>query len=51
MSFGLQEFYEIPWYIWRDMKEIYGRQYIKREELFGTDYQVPFENGILKIFR
>ncbi|MCO1599774.1 Holliday junction resolvase RecU [Desulfosporosinus nitroreducens] len=33
VSFKFQSYFRIPWDIWRDMKRIYGRRYIKPEEL------------------
>lgn len=33
VSFGFQDFFRIPWTVWRDMKKIYGRKYVKAEEL------------------
>lgn len=48
VSFGLTAFYRVPWRVWNNMKAIYGRQYIKQDEL--AQYKVPFENGIIKIF-
>lgn len=50
VSFGLQEFYCIPWYLWRDMKAVYGHQYIRRDELHGTDYQVQTSGTLIKLF-
>lgn len=47
VSFGLQEFYRIPWEIFRDMKEIYGRKYIKQSEL--EQYRVEYIAGVLKL--
>lgn len=47
VSFGLQEFYRIPWEIFRDMKEIYGRKYIKQSEL--EQYSVEYIAGVLKL--
>ena len=47
VSFGLQEFYRIPWTVWRDMKAIYGRQYIRRDEL--SDYKVPTSGTLIKL--
>lgn len=38
VSFGFQHFFRIPWTVWRDMKKIYGRKYVKLEEL--ESYQV-----------
>ncbi|KLU66732.1 holliday junction resolvase RecU [Desulfosporosinus acididurans] len=33
VSFEFKDYFRIPWDIWRDMKEIYGRKYVKAEEL------------------
>jgi len=45
VSFGLKRFYRIPWIIFRDMKEHYGRKYIKPEEI--EEYSIKFV-GFLK---
>lgn len=47
VSFGLADFYRIPWPVWRDMKAKYGRQYIKQDEL--AKYKVAYRNGILHL--
>lgn len=47
VSFGLQDFYRIPWETWRDMKAIYGRKYIKQTEL--KPYRVKSIAGVLKL--
>ena len=47
VSFGLQDFYRIPWEVWRDMKAIYGRKYIKKDELEA--YRVQYISGVLKL--
>lgn len=47
VSFGLQDFYRIPWEIWRDMKAIYGRKHIKQPEL--EVYRVQYIAGVLKL--
>lgn len=47
VSFSLGSFYRIPWEVWREMKERYGRQYIKRDEI--PQYNVPYINGYLKM--
>ncbi len=39
VSFGFEDFFRIPWDVWRDMKKIYGRKYIKVEEL--ENYRIP----------
>ena len=46
ISFGFRKFYKVPWNIYRKMKDIYGRKYIKPEDL--TKYEIPFVGGILK---
>lgn len=47
VSFGLQDFYRIPWEVWRDMKTIYGRKHIKQPEL--EPYRVQYIAGVLKL--
>lgn len=47
VSFGPQDFYRIPWEIWRDMKAIYGRKHIKQPEL--EPYRVQYIAGALKL--
>lgn len=47
VSFGLQDFYRIPWEIWRDMKTIYGRKHMKQPEL--EPYRVQYIAGVLKL--
>lgn len=46
VSFGLTRFFKIPWTVFRDMKEIYGRKYIKPEEL--TEYEIKDIGGYLR---
>ena len=47
VSFGLQDFYRIPWPVWRDMKATYGRKHIKQPEL--EPYRVQYIAGVLKL--
>ena len=47
VAFNLQDFYRVPWPIWRDMKERYGRKYIKPSEL--ERYRVQYIAGVLKL--
>ena len=42
----MRTFYFVPWQVWRDMKEIYGRKYMTIDEL--KKYQVPFVNGTIR---
>lgn len=47
VSFGLRAFYRVPWPVWRDMAETYGRKYIRQEEL--KPYEVPAVAGYIKL--
>jgi recombination protein U len=47
VSFGLRDFYQIPWETFRDMKIIYGRKYIRQEEI--ENYKVDFMSGVVKM--
>lgn len=47
VSFKLQNFYRIPWHVWRDMKALYGRKYIKEQEI--GQYRVKFIAGVIKL--
>ena len=46
VSFSLRQFYRIPWPVWRDMREQFGRQSVKPEEL--EQYRVSAPGGIIK---
>lgn len=46
VSLGLEKFYRVPWVVFRDMKKIYGRQYMNEKEL--EPYRVQYMNGILR---
>lgn len=46
VSFGLEGFYRIPWEVWRDMKAIYGRKYITRQE--AEQYRVRYVSGVIR---
>lgn len=47
VSFSLCDFYRVPWPVWRDMTETYGRKYIKQIEL--EPYEVPAVAGYIKL--
>ena len=47
VSFGLQDFYRIPWEVWRDMKAIYGRKHMKQPDC--EPYWVQYIAGVLKL--
>ena len=38
------EFFFIPWDVWRDMKEMYGRQYLKPDDI--EEYKVKFDGAV-----
>ena len=38
VSFKFEQFYRIPWSVWRDMKDIYGHKHLKRSEI--QDYEI-----------
>lgn len=43
---SLTDFYRVPWPVWRDMAEIYGRKYMTHAEL--SRYEVPATAGFIK---
>lgn len=47
VSFGVDGYFRIPWAVWRDMKAIYGRKYITKQE--AERYRVPFVDGVIKM--
>lgn len=47
VSFGLQDFYRIPWPVWRDMKNLYGRKHMKQQDC--EPYRVQYIAGVLKL--
>ena len=46
VSLNMQNFYCVPWRIWQDMKELFGRKYMNKAEL--APYKLPFQNGVIK---
>ena len=46
VSVSLTDFYRVPWPVWRDMTEIYGRKYMTHAEL--SRYEVPATAGFIK---
>ena len=46
VSFGFREFFKVPWATFKAMKEIYGRKYIKPEDI--QEYKISYTGGILK---
>jgi len=46
VSIGFENFYRVPWIVFRDMKKIYGHQYMNSEELLP--YKIRYSKGILR---
>ena len=47
VGLGFEDFYRVPWEVWRDMKDIYGRKHMKRDDL--EPYRVQYIAGVLKL--
>lgn len=47
VSFNFNDFFRIPWTVWRDMKDLYGRQYIQVDEL--EEYRLSEPGGVIKL--
>lgn len=46
VSLGFENFYRVPWVVFRDMKAIYGHKHMNRKEL--EPYRIKYTNGILR---
>lgn len=46
VSIKMQHFYRVPWTVWQQMKSIYGRKYMKADDL--KQFEIKVEYGILK---
>ena len=46
ISFGFEKFFKVPWKVFRDMKNIYGRKYIKPEDI--REYEIKYTGGVLQ---
>lgn len=47
LCFGLDHFYRVPWQVWENMKQIYGRQYVTEEDV--KQFRIPYTAGVIKI--
>lgn len=47
VSFGLQDFYRIPWHVWEGMQEIFGHKHMKQAEC--EPYRVRYIAGVIKL--
>lgn len=46
LSFGLRYYYAVPWTVWREIPEHYGRKYVTPEDL--KEYEVKIKGGVLR---
>lgn len=46
VSIGLDDFYRVPWVVFRDMKKIYGHKYMDRKDLEA--YKIKYSKGVLR---
>ena len=50
VSFKFEQFYRIPWSVWRDMKDIYGHKHLKRSEI--QNYEISLNHlGTLEFLK
>ena len=47
LCFGFDHFYRVPWQVWENMKEIYGRKYVTESDV--QQFRIPVSSGVLKI--
>ena len=47
LCFGFDHFYRVPWQVWENMKEIYGRKYVAERDV--QQFRIPVSSGVLKI--
>lgn len=45
VSIGFERFYRVPWKVFSEMKQRYGRKYMKCEEL--EPFSVPYRRGVV----
>jgi len=49
VGFGMEDFYRVPWPVWRDMKQILGHKHIKRTEIETVAKPLQYIAGVLKL--
>ena len=47
VSVELQDFYRVPWSVWRDMRKLYGHKHMNKAEL--EPFRVQYIAGVLKL--
>lgn len=46
VSIGFENYFRVPWVVFRDMKKIYGHAYMNKREL--EPYKISFSGGVLR---
>lgn len=49
ISFGFEQFYKIPWEVFKDMKQHYGRKYVTPENV--KEYEIRYIGGVLRFIQ
>ena len=47
LCFGFDHFYRVPWQVWEEMKEMYGRKYVTEKDV--RQFRIPYTAGVIKI--
>lgn len=47
LCFGYDHFYRVPWKLWDNMKQTFGRQYVTEEDV--ARFRLPYVAGVIKI--
>ncbi len=47
LCFGYDHFYRVPWRVWDNMKQFFGRQYVTEKDL--KQFRLPYIAGVIKI--
>ena len=47
LCFGFDHFYRVPWQVWENMKEIYGRKHVTEKDV--QKFRIPCTAGVIKI--
>lgn len=47
VSFSMKEFYRIPWPVWKNMQDLYGRKHMKKVDC--EPFRVPYMAGVIKL--
>ena len=46
ISIGFENYYRVPWDVFRDMKQIFGYKYMDESNL--EQYKIKYSNGVVK---